>query len=212
LREAGAPELEEAEPGVLARRLGADVPFFLRPEPSYATGVGDELEGLPLPALALVLLTSAEGLSTAAVYRALDELRAGDPSGEEGQAAFLARVQAAKAAWSALSRDWRPGPRQPAWLARLATLLENDLERGAFSLRPGLAHRREVSLAAGVPRPLAGFLSGSGPTLGLLCRSRPSAQALAAALEARGLEAQVATANPSSAGSRGEEHPDVRSS
>ena len=64
------PELEE-----VARDLGADVPFFLRPGPQLGTGDGSELEALDLPQDYVVVLVLPDGVqkeSTAAVYRAFD--------------------------------------------------------------------------------------------------------------------------------------------
>lgn len=63
----------------IAARLGADVPFFLRPGPQLATGDGTTLEAVDLPRDYAVLLALPDGVSkraTADVYRAFDD-RAG---------------------------------------------------------------------------------------------------------------------------------------
>ena len=59
----------------LAARLGADVPFFLRPGPALGSGVGDELEAVELPQDFYVVLLLPDGeikTSTADVYTRFD--------------------------------------------------------------------------------------------------------------------------------------------
>ena len=58
----------------LAPRLGADVPFCIRGGFARVRGIGDELEPGDPPALAIVIATPRFSCSTAAVYRAWDEL------------------------------------------------------------------------------------------------------------------------------------------
>ncbi len=56
----------------LARRLGADVPFFLKGRPCLATGIGDILTPVPwLPDMWFLLITPGFPLSTATVYSGL---------------------------------------------------------------------------------------------------------------------------------------------
>ena len=57
----GAPELRE-----LARTLGSDVPSQVEPCHSLVGGVGEQVEPVELPAMAVVLVPQEEGLSTAA--------------------------------------------------------------------------------------------------------------------------------------------------
>lgn len=69
----------------LAAKLGADVPFCLMGGRARVTGVGEQLDPLPVEDLAgreYTLLTPPFGVSTAAVYAAWDQL--GGPSGEGG--------------------------------------------------------------------------------------------------------------------------------
>jgi len=77
-----------------ARRLGADVPFFLRGGLARCRGLGDLVEPLPPPPrpLPFLLLCPALSTSTAAVYRALDPLLTG---GAETATVFLDRFKAA---------------------------------------------------------------------------------------------------------------------
>jgi len=68
----------DADPG-LASALGADVPFCLTGGAMRMTGIGEDLEPVNLPDLAIVIATPPFGCATADVYRAWDEL--GGPLG-----------------------------------------------------------------------------------------------------------------------------------
>ncbi len=163
----------------LAARLGADVPFAFAGGTAVGTGRGDELS----PALAKgefhwVLALSEDGLSTPAVYRALDEHRE--------------RYRA----------DIRPAPTTPVVEANvlqalragdadlLADCLHNDLQAPAMRLQPGLAATIEVGEKAGA---LAGIVSGSGPTVAFLVADRDAALEVQVELSASGLVALRAT-------------------
>jgi 4-diphosphocytidyl-2-C-methyl-D-erythritol kinase len=163
----------------LAARLGADVPFAFAGGTAVGTGRGDELS----PALAKgefhwVLALSDDGLSTPAVYRALDEHRE--------------RYRA----------DIRPAPTTPVVEANvlqalragdadlLADCLHNDLQAPAMRLKPGLATTIEVGEKAGA---LAGIVSGSGPTVAFLVADRDAALEVQVELSAAGLVAVRAT-------------------
>jgi GHMP kinase-like protein len=66
----------------VARRIGADVPFFLRPGPQLATGDGTELEDVILPIDFSVLLVAPDGQvknSTREVYDAFDARAGSSP-------------------------------------------------------------------------------------------------------------------------------------
>ena len=139
----------------LAARLGADVPFALHGGTAVGTGRGDQLN----PALARgrfdwVLVTSDEGLSTPVVYQRLDALRA---------------VEGALADDPPVSLDV-PIPVLQALRsgdpALLAESLHNDLQAAAVHERPDLAETIQIGIREGA---LAGIISGSGPTVALLC-------------------------------------------
>jgi 4-diphosphocytidyl-2-C-methyl-D-erythritol kinase len=132
----------------IARELGADVPAQLSPGRWLATGAGEELERLPDPAppLSLLVIPSAEELSTAAVYARADELGAGRTVSELEE--LRARMRVALRDGAALPAD--------------TSLLGNDLEAAARALCAPLAgelDRVRATEAAPV------FLSGSGPTV-----------------------------------------------
>ncbi|KJL28881.1 4-(cytidine 5'-diphospho)-2-C-methyl-D-erythritol kinase [Microbacterium oxydans] len=159
----------------LAARLGADVPFALHGGTAVGTGRGDQLN----PALARgrfdwVLVTSEQGLSTPVVYGRLDALRE-----EEGMLADdppmsldvpIPVLQALRAGDPAL----------------LAESLLNDLQAAAVFERPDLDATIQDGIRAGA---LHGIVSGSGPTVALLCADPESAQDVQSVLQRSGREA-----------------------
>jgi 4-diphosphocytidyl-2-C-methyl-D-erythritol kinase len=135
---AGRP-LDAADLRELGKELGADVPSQIEPRHALVTGAGEHVEKLGLPAMGLVLVPAADGLSTADVYKEADRIEstrdALDPDGLRALAA---------------------GP-----LAALAAGVENDLEPAARSLRPAIGDGVDRLRRAGA---LAAAVSGSGPT------------------------------------------------
>jgi 4-diphosphocytidyl-2-C-methyl-D-erythritol kinase len=86
--------LSHARLHVLARELGADVPYFLEDGPQVGSGDGTELEALDLPQdywIVLVLPKQAKKSSTADVFAAFDE-RGGGGGFDERSAALLAAL------------------------------------------------------------------------------------------------------------------------
>lgn len=146
----------------LGARLGSDVPFSLLGGTAHGTGRGEQLHALPDGhTWWWVVVPSAEGLSTPAVYRRFDEMF---PDAPESPASSHAVV-------SALAS------RVPD---RLAAALHNDLEAPALDLRPELGDLIARGEADGA---LRGMVSGSGPTVVFLCESGDHARALADSLQ-----------------------------
>jgi 4-diphosphocytidyl-2-C-methyl-D-erythritol kinase len=81
----------------------------------------------------------------------------------------------------------------------LGAALRNDLEEAALSLDPGLAEVLAVAQDAGA---LGAVVSGSGPTVAALARSRQHALVVAAAFTAAGVADRVLTASAPVAGAR----------
>jgi 4-diphosphocytidyl-2-C-methyl-D-erythritol kinase len=142
----------------LAGELGADVPSQIEPRHALVTGAGEQVERLRLPTMGLVLVPSADGLSTADVYQEADRIESTrehlDPN----------RLRALAA-----------GP-----LASLAAGVENDLQAAAMSLRPDIVEPIERLRQAGA---LVAAVSGSGPTAFGVFSGPAMAERAAAAVE-----------------------------
>lgn len=159
----------------LAAQLGADVPFAFAGGTAVGTGRGDELS----PALAKgefrwVLALSDAGLSTPAVYRALDEHR-------ERYRADIAPAPTTPVVDANVLQALRAGDPN-----LLADCLHNDLQAPAMRLQPELAETLELGERSGA---LAGIVSGSGPTVAFLVADRDAALELQVELSAAGLVA-----------------------
>lgn len=165
----------------LAADLGSDVPFSLVGH----TAVGQGRGHLLTPALSRgefhwAFAVQDRGLSTAAVYAAFDELHAGAQDLEDRDVPLMQALLAGDP-------------------AALGAALHNDLEAAALELDPGLAEPLAIATDAGA---LGVVVSGSGPTVAALARSRQHALAIAAAFTASGVADRVLTATGPVAGAR----------
>ncbi|HKB05408.1 MAG TPA: 4-(cytidine 5'-diphospho)-2-C-methyl-D-erythritol kinase [Gemmataceae bacterium] len=140
-------------PASLARlgtEIGSDVPFFLDGPAAWCTGRGDVVTPVPVgPALDLVLVQPAEGLSTADVYRRVTVPASPLDGGP-------ARVALAAGDVEALGRA-----------------LHNRLQEPAFALAPAVADLHCRLLDAG---PAGALMTGSGSCLFALCRNPTEAR------------------------------------
>ncbi|HEX2148602.1 MAG TPA: 4-(cytidine 5'-diphospho)-2-C-methyl-D-erythritol kinase [Actinomycetota bacterium] len=169
---------------VLARQLGADVPFCLRGGVALATGVGDRLSPVPSPAtLWWVIGISEAALSTVKVYQHYDEMvpTGGRPSGNGQPAGSAAALLNALAAGDV-----------PA----IASNLANDLEIAAFDLMPELRDLKRKLLECGA---LGAIMTGSGSAIIGLCSDEEHARRVAAAAEGRFNRVEVASGTSSGA-------------
>ncbi len=150
----------------LAEVLGSDVPFCLHGHTAIGVGRGQDLT----PAMTKgefhwVLAIQDTGLSTAAVYSEFDrQVESGDR---------LVRDPHIDEELMASLRAGDP--------AGVAERLSNDLEDAALALDP---HLRDVMEAAKATGALGVIVSGSGPTVAALARSRQQAVVVAAGLTA----------------------------
>jgi len=150
----------------LAAGVGSDVPFALVGHTAMGLGRGEKLT----PVLARghfhwVFAFAETGLATPDVYTELDRLRA---------ASVFPEPRVSDALMSAL----RAGN-----AVALGAALDNDLQRAAVSLRPGLAMTLDVGDEYGA---LGALVSGSGPTCAFLARDEEHALDLAVALTSSG--------------------------
>ncbi len=144
LRLAG-DELQEVDD--LAAGLGADVPSQINPVFALVGGAGERIEPLPHPGeFAVVLIPDDHGLSAAEVYARADELGSGRSNEELTE--LETQLRAAAVA------DASP--------LEYASLLRNDLEQAAVSLRPSIAEALDALEEVGAVRAL---VAGSGPTV-----------------------------------------------
>ena len=178
--DSGGPLLGEKELHSLARRLGADVAFFLHALPAIAAGVGDVLRPLPLPTLPLVLYLPREELSTPAVYAEFDHLARSEPG-----SGFAGRASRLQAEWLALSDQWDSGALVEAGaVERIGKgLMANDLYPASLALLPELAGRAVVLSEHGAT---AVLMSGSGSTMFGVWSSREAAAAATRRMGAAG--------------------------
>ncbi len=160
-------DLSRTELTMLAARLGSDVPFGLSGGTAVGTGRGEQIA----PVLARhqwhwVLAIADGGLATPAVFAEFDRLRRDNGgSGAQGVEDVLGALA-------------QPDP------AVLAGRLVNDLQPAAISLLPSL---RRVLYAGRAEGALNCLVSGSGPTVVMLCRNAEHAADLAARVAGLGV-------------------------
>ncbi|GAA2118138.1 4-(cytidine 5'-diphospho)-2-C-methyl-D-erythritol kinase [Kocuria atrinae] len=147
----------------LGADLGADVPFMNLGGMAEGRGKGDDLRAVESTnQLHLVFVPQDQGLSTPAVFREWDRASRGT------------QVQVASA---------QPNPLNPALVRAaaagdapgVATWVRNDLQSPALELLPELATLLNHGVDLGA---LAGWISGSGPTVCFLAESADAAEDL----------------------------------
>ncbi|HWS58446.1 MAG TPA: 4-(cytidine 5'-diphospho)-2-C-methyl-D-erythritol kinase, partial [Actinotalea sp.] len=166
----------------LAATLGADVPFALLGHTAVGSGRGDVLSSaLSRGQYHWALALRRTGLSTPSVFARFDEIDGPRASDEpEPDVALLAALRSAD-------------------LEAVGRALGNDLQAAALELAPELAGTLEVAEGAGA---LGVLVSGSGPTVAALARTRAHALSIAAALTAAGVADDVLCASGPVPGAR----------
>jgi 4-diphosphocytidyl-2-C-methyl-D-erythritol kinase len=175
-------DIGRGELAEIGAAIGADVPFALTGGTAVGTGRGDRLSPvLARTPLHWVLALADGGLSTPAVFAELDRLRTVSAPPRVGA---VTRMLAALASGDP---------------AQVAAVLGNDLQPAAISLQPGLRRTLRAGLSAGA---LGGVVSGSGPTVALLCADAESAGGVAAELAGSGTCRTVRVASGPAPGAR----------
>ncbi|AWB83689.1 4-(cytidine 5'-diphospho)-2-C-methyl-D-erythritol kinase [Corynebacterium liangguodongii] len=138
-----------------AAALGADVPFCLQGGTALGSGRGDELcEMMSRGEYWWVFINPMVALPTGETFACLDDMRHGDAS-------LVPHMGTTRLAQALVTGDPR----------RVAAALHNDLEPAAVALRPQLRRLLDVAGSRG----LKAIVSGSGPTVALLCEDALSA-------------------------------------
>jgi 4-diphosphocytidyl-2-C-methyl-D-erythritol kinase len=151
-------DVRSVDLAALGLRLGADVPMCILSRPLVARGIGEALTSVPgLPAFALVLVNPLTGVSTPAIFRALQN--------KDNAPLDLAAAPADENAWIAMLDSAR-----------------NDLAAPARALCPEIADI-ETALTATGARLVR--MSGSGATCFGLYRDPDEAERAATTLAAQ---------------------------
>ena len=145
--------LDEKQLHDAALKLGADVPFFLKAVPAWASGVGEKFVYLPEkhPPLYLVLVNPGFPVGVRWAYGKLDSSKFKDI--DAGVRENLTEALAVND------------------VKKIASLCRNDLGNALFEKFPQLELLRKSMLKSGA---LSVQVSGSGPTLFALCSSMES--------------------------------------
>ncbi len=167
---------------VIALELGADVPYFLSPQPALVEGIGERITPLlGVPRLQVLLAHPGVGLETNAVYAAFDAGASLTPTSPPPNLRALLALRegagAAKARW-------------PSSREQLRALIGNDLEAAASSLSSSVAKLREELSATGAR---AVGMSGSGPTMYAIYASEAEAEQAQRAIARRTARTWVTT-------------------
>lgn len=203
------PEPSTRQLHTIAAGLGADVPFCLLGGTALGTGRGDELVSVMSQGpYHWAIATDKRGLSTPKVFAQLDRQREAAANAAADQRQQAPRQQPSQQQPTRPLQPQRPQPRAGSTdeLLRalttgdpeqLAPLLVNDLQAPAISLMPSL---RETLAAAKEAEALAAIVSGSGPTIAMLCRDEEHAVDVATAVSVAGkASATMTTTTPAGA-------------
>ncbi len=159
----------------LAAGLGSDVPFALIGGTASGLGHGEQVRPVDdHGSWWWVLVPHRDGMSTPEVYRHFDQLRGSDVPAPELPDDLLRALAVGDVGW-------------------LADQLHNDLQDPALDLRPDLQRTLDHGREAGA---LGTLLSGSGPTVLLLCEDQAHAQLVRLGMADRGHDQVLAAPAP----------------
>ena len=163
----------------VAKAVGADVAFFLDPQPSLMLGAGDTLVETytsTVDAPLAIVLPAETGVVTKEAYDQFDASPI-TPQSYEQLSALLR-----DAGNSGAASDQATAGEQ--LIQQVASLLFNNLAPAAKSLKPQVAEVEEwLKAQSGV---LGAQVSGSGSSSFALCESQDAADAIASAAQAKG--------------------------
>lgn len=142
------PGITDDELYKLSAGIGADVPFCLHGGCALCEGIGERMTDLPFAPLYLLIVKPRRGVSTGALFRALDG--GGEPPAENRSAALTEALEK-------LCSDVRTETNER--LGLLASSLVNDLSPAAEALVPEIGDYRRRMLGLGA---LGAQMTGSG--------------------------------------------------
>ena len=167
----------------VAKAVGADVAFFLDPRPSLMLGAGDtlvETYASTVDAPLAIVLPAETGVVTKEAYDHFDTSPIAPEPYE--QLSALLRDAGQDVAGMEPAPDNAAASKQ--FIQQVAGLLFNNLAPAAKSLKPQVAEVEEWLKAQ--PGVLGAQVSGSGSSSFALCESQDTANAIAAAAQAKG--------------------------
>ena len=166
----------------VAKAVGADVAFFLDPQPSLMLGAGDTLVETytsTVDAPLAIVLPAETGVVTKEAYDQFDASPVAPESYEQLSSLLRAAGQSTS---DQAAADNSAADNQ--LIQQVAKLLFNNLAPAAKSLKPQVAEVEEWLKAQ--PGVLGAQISGSGSSSFALCESQEAADAIAAAAQAKG--------------------------
>lgn len=160
----GLTQKELMERGV---KLGADVPYCIMRGTVLAEGIGEILSPLPpMPKCFILIAKPPVSVSTKAVYEAIDSKEMEEHPDIDG---ILQGLQ---------EQD----------LDKIASSMGNVLEKVTIAMHPEIAQIKKCMLENGA---LGAMMSGSGPTVFGIFRSREAAQRASEKVRSQGVAKQV---------------------
>ena len=148
-------------------KLGADVPYCIMRGTVLAEGIGEILSPLPpMPKCQILIAKPTVSVSTKAVYEAIDSKEIEDHPDIDGIIDGLKKQD----------------------LNKIAASMGNVLEKVTIDMHPEIAQIKNCMLEHGA---LGAMMSGSGPTVFGIFRSRKAAQEAYEKVKAQGIAKQV---------------------
>ena len=167
----------------VAKAVGADVAFFLDPQPSLMLGAGDtlvETYASTVDAPLAIVLPAETGVVTKEAYDQFDA----SPIAPEPYEQLSALLRSADQGIADTTAGADKAAADEQLIQQVAKLLFNNLAPAAKSLKPQVAEVEEwLKAQSGV---LGAQVSGSGSSSFALCESQDAANAIAAAAQAKG--------------------------